>query len=91
MTHAAGKSIWAVPEQYDAQMCDQQGTVEEITYQTKAYATDKRIVEKKALVYLPYGYDESESYNILYLMHGTGDDEEYWLKTNDQNKKMLIG
>lgn len=89
VTHAAGKSIWAVPEQYDAQMCDQQGTVEEITYQTKAYATDKRIVEKKALVYLPYGYDESESYNILYLMHGTGDDEEYWLKTNDQNKKMI--
>ena len=49
VTHAAGKSIWAVPEQYDAQMCDQQGTVEEITYQTKAYATDKRIVEKKGI------------------------------------------
>ena len=46
-------------------------------------------MEKKALVYLPYGYDESQSYNILYLMHGTGDDEEYWLRTHPQNKVMV--
>ena len=54
MTHAAGKSIWAVPEQYDAQMCDQQGTVEEITYQTKAYATDKRISREKSNWYISH-------------------------------------
>mgnify|MGYP002770630487 CR=1 FL=1 len=88
-TEPAEKSIWSVPEQYDAEECVQQGTVEEIVYQTKAYATDERTVEKRALVYLPYGYDENESYNILYLMHGTGDNEEYWLRTNAQNKKMI--
>lgn len=87
--NVARRSVWAVPEQYDAQECDQPGTVEELTYQTKAYATDGRDVEKKALVYLPYGYDESQSYNILYLMHGTGDDEEYWLRTHPQNKTMV--
>lgn len=26
-------------------------------------------------VYLPYGYDESRQYNILYLLHGGGEDE----------------
>ena len=87
--NVARRSVWAVPEQYDAQECDQPGTVEELTYQTKAYGTDSRDVEKKALVYLPYGYDESQSYNILYLMHGTGDDEEYWLRTHPQNKTMV--
>lgn len=85
----ARQELWAVPEQYDAPDCGQPGTVEEIVYQTKAYATDSREVEKRALVYLPYGYDESQKYNILYLMHGTGDDENYWLSTNSYNKDML--
>ncbi|MFR5152743.1 MAG: alpha/beta hydrolase [Ruminococcus sp.] len=58
-------------------------------YDTKAYATDERDVKKTAYVYLPYGYSEEKEYNILYLMHGTGDDEKYWLKTNPYNKTML--
>lgn len=58
-------------------------------YTTKAYATDGRIVQKRALVYIPYGYSEDVPYDILYLLHGTGDDEEYWLKTNPYNKVML--
>ena len=66
-----------------------QGTVEEVVYDTKAYATDERDVKKTAYVYLPYGYSEEKEYNILYLMHGTGDDEKYWLKTNPYNKTML--
>lgn len=85
----ARRSVWAVPERYDLQECREAGRVEELTYQTRAYATDGRRVEKRALVYLPYGYDESESYNILYLMHGTGDNEEYWLRTYPQNKIMV--
>lgn len=67
----------------------EQGRVEELTYETKAYATDGRTVTKRALVYLPYGYSEEEQYDILYLLHGTGDDEEYWLRTNPYNKVML--
>lgn len=30
---------------------------------------------KKLNVYLPYGYDESKKYNIFYLMHGGGENE----------------
>lgn len=81
--------LWSVPDKYDAENCPEQGRVEELYYTTKAYATDGRSVEKRALVYLPYGYSEAEEYDILYLLHGTGDDEEYWLRTYSYNKTML--
>ena len=85
----ARDELWAVPEKYDGAEPEQAGTVEEVVYETKAYATDERTVTKTAYVYLPYGYSEEREYNILYLMHGTGDDEKYWLKTNPYNKNML--
>ena len=68
----------------------QQGTIEEITYETPAYAVNDLLgadvtLTKTATVYLPYGYDESKQYNVLYLLHGTkgeadGPMEEFWLK-----------
>ena len=85
----ARDELWAVPAKYDAKESEQAGNVEEVVYDTKAYATDERDVKKTAYVYLPYGYNEEKEYNILYLMHGTGDDEKYWLKTNPYNKTML--
>ncbi len=33
---------------------------------------------KYALVYLPYGYDDTKPYNILYLMHGGGGNPDAW-------------
>ena len=85
----ARDELWAVPAKYDEEEPKQAGTVEEVVYDTKAYATDERDVKKTAYVYLPYGYSAKKEYNILYLMHGTGDDEKYWLKTNLYNKTML--
>ena len=63
------------------------GTIEELTYTTHSYYLEslpenegKEIVlEKTALVYLPSGYDASKAYNIMYLLHGTGEDEKCWL------------
>ena len=89
---AAGRAqpaLWAVPDAYDAVACPEPGRVEELTYETKAYATDGRALTKRALVYLPYGYTEAERYDILYLLHGTGDGETYWLADNPQNKTLL--
>ena len=88
-TGIARHTMWAVPTELDSAPCENAGTLEEIIYETKAYGTDSRTLNKRALVYLPYGYDESEKYNILYLMHGTGDDENYWLSTHETNKTML--
>lgn len=80
--------IWDVPTRFSVP-AEQQGTVERVEYATKAYATDGRDVTKAANVYLPYGYDGSKRYDILYLMHGTGDDEDYWLVTHPENKTMV--
>ena len=60
----AGQTVWAVPQIYE-QECEHPGIVEHISYETKAYATDERTVEKQACVYLPYGYDPEKQYNIL--------------------------
>ena len=37
------------------------------------------VMEKSLYVYLPYGYDPSQKYNVVYALHGTGDDESYWV------------
>ncbi|MBO4990140.1 MAG: hypothetical protein J6D37_07400 [Clostridia bacterium] len=81
--------LWAVPDRFDKAACKNKGTLEEIFYTTKAYATDSREVQKRAFIYLPFGYDEEKSYDILYLLHGTGDREDYWLKRFSYNKVML--
>ena len=85
----ARHAVWAVPAKFDTGEIAEAGTLEELVYHTKAYATDGRAVTKRALVYLPFGYDAEKQYNILYLMHGTGDDENYWLQTHANNKTML--
>lgn len=87
-SQSAGPSIWAVPECFTVPAA-QGGTVEALTYTTKAYATDERQVQKTAYVYLPAGYDPSMEYNILYLLHGTGDSERSWLLDHPENKDMV--
>ncbi len=82
-------NIWAVPKVFDDTEASQKGTLEKLDYQTQAYATDSRSVLKSAYVYLPYGYSADKQYNILYLMHGTGDDEAYWLVDFEYNKRMV--
>jgi len=57
---------------------DEPGTIEEITYTAHDYLGDGPDVEKKAFVYLPYGYDETKKYNVLYLCHGIGGSENEW-------------
>ena len=60
--------------------CDQKGTIEELAYETPLYISDtSTIVTKHLWVYLPYGYDQNKQYNVLYLMHGGGETEIYWL------------
>ena len=66
------------------QEAEHKGTVEKITYTCPSYAEQavsgvEKIVEKDLYVYLPYGYSPDQEYNVLYLMHGRGEDERYWL------------
>lgn len=60
--------------------CERAGTVEMFSYTV----SDPRLgaeaaYEKQAAVYLPYGYDPGERYDLLILLHGLGGSEKYWL------------
>ncbi|MBQ1341089.1 MAG: hypothetical protein IIY33_01270, partial [Erysipelotrichaceae bacterium] len=56
------------------------GTVELLRYSSNTYDDEARVLHKKAYVYLPYGYDHNKRYNVLYLLHGGGCGEDFWLK-----------
>ena len=86
-----GFARFQVPSFVDSVEVDEadRGEVVDVYYDTKHYATDQSPVQKRAQVYLPPHYDATVKYDILYLLHGTGDDEVYWLSTNHQNKVML--
>lgn len=72
---------WAqdVPLSYKRK-AKEQGKVEQIEYETIDYTNNRKIV-KKAVIYLPFEYDEKKKYNVFYLMHGwtghAGDFFEY--------------
>jgi enterochelin esterase-like enzyme len=50
------------------------GTVQSVSYKSKALGTDRKMV-----VYTPPGYEQvRERYSVLYLLHGAGSDETSW-------------
>lgn len=52
---------------------NEQGTLVELrydTYESFSYGTTNTPLNKRAIVYLPYGYSEEIKYNVMYLMHG---------------------
>lgn len=80
-----------IPEKYLARRIDYAGTIEMITYDTYDYFGDNSSIQKYAYVYLPYGYDESKKYNVLYLMHGVGGNEREWgMCTENSTVKIIM-
>ncbi|CRZ34174.1 enterochelin esterase-like enzyme [Herbinix hemicellulosilytica] len=81
----------SIPLQMFEKRTDHGGTIEKITYQTKDYFGDESEITKQAYVYLPYNYDETKLYNVLYLMHGIGGSESEWGMTGEDSliKKMM--
>jgi hypothetical protein len=70
------------------------GTIQTLQYKTPnlTNGTD----DKKLHVYLPHGYDESDAskkYNVLYLMHGGGENEDliFWRAWSEQGNKANPG
>ena len=64
--------IKEIPENY-YEVANEQGKLEEFyynTYESKTYEQKSKQLRKRAIVYTPYGYDESKEYDIFYLMHG---------------------
>ena len=57
------------------------GKIEKIEYETETYDPgNSQKIQKWANVYLPYDYDPEKKYNILYLMHGGGENADTWIK-----------
>lgn len=67
----------AIPSEYQKIIPDG-GTIEPIAYKSKNYYGDGQERNKLANVYLPYGYDGTKKYPVLYLMHGIGGNENEW-------------
>ena len=73
--------VYEMPEEM-LKECDRKGQVERFEYDTFTYDEgDSKPLKKGAWVYLPYGYDPAEKYDILYLLHGGGVNEDWWFKT----------
>ena len=73
------------------QAAKQQGTLEKLTYDTwESFTYEQHLqkLTKDAWVYVPYGYDESEKYNIFYISHG-GWSNETTLMGTDKNPQYL--
>lgn len=61
--------------------CSDGGIVERFSYDTYTYEEQNEPLHKGAWVYLPKGYSAGKPYNVLYLLHGGGVTEDWWLKT----------
>ena len=79
----------SVPPMYFSR-CEQGGTVEKFTYQARDYAGGGEPYEKTAYVYLPYGYDPDQTYDLLILCHGIGGSEVEWGMTGEDSRVKKI-
>ena len=80
-----------VPSEF-FQEAAQQGTIELVEYDSKDYTSASRpTTHKPAYVYVPYGYDPSQKYDVIYLLHGwTGVAQEYFLGRNGNSRTGLV-
>lgn len=80
--------FYMVPTDYLTE-CTEGGTIETLTYHVESYAVEKKedlepgsLYEDKTLyIYLPEDYDPGQPYNILYLLHGSNETQDYWFHT----------
>lgn len=70
----------------------QQGRIELVEYDSKDYTSASRpTTHKPAYVYVPYGYDPSKKYDVIYLLHGwSGVAQEYFLGRSGNSRTRLV-
>jgi hypothetical protein len=77
-----------LPTEYLA-VSDRPGTIETLAYEAENPEGGKD--RKKLHVYLPYGYDAADKdtkYNVLYLMHGGGENEDLLFGGPGENRAL---
>ena len=78
-----------VPFKY-TKLCKEGGTIEKFTYPSHDYCNNEEPCEKAAFVYLPAGYDPSQTYDLLILCHGIGGNEYEWGMTGEDSRVKRI-
>jgi len=82
------KEFRAVSDEYRIEH-EKQGVIESLHYNVPNLGDGTNV--KHLNVYLPYGYDSSDmnrKYNVLYLMHGGGEDENLIFGGPGQNREL---
>lgn len=80
------QELMRIPEAY-FEPSDQPGEIKRLDYETWesfTYEEHSQRLTKTAWVYLPYGYDPAEKYNVFYYMHGGWSNETTTLGTDTQ-------
>lgn len=83
-------SLIDIPASYLSE-AEQQGTLQDLyydTYESFSYEEKSQKLEKHAVIYLPYGYDENKKYPVFYLMHGGWSNEYAYLGSPDEPQRM---
>lgn len=71
-SNPTSNQTWEVDDKFLTERTDEKGSISSFNYTTKDYYLNSGKTEEKTCnVYLPYGYDSTKKYNILYLIHGT--------------------
>ncbi len=77
------KALTPIPADYGTPIPNG-GTVVRVDYASSTYDEQPEALAKYAYVYLPYGYDASKKYNILYCLHGGGGEIEVYFGSEDK-------
>jgi hypothetical protein len=84
-TNQLPQELAVIPQEF-TRPAEQQGVLVALnyeTYESTTYEQRTQRLTKRAIVYLPYDYDEARQYNVLYLMHGGWSNETTALGTPD--------
>ncbi|ETT54608.1 MULTISPECIES: alpha/beta hydrolase-fold protein [unclassified Paenibacillus] len=81
---AVTSTITPAPQGYDGYRNNiPHGNVQQISYYSTTVGKSRN-----AMVYTPPGYTPSKTYNVLYLLHGIGGDQNEWL--NGMNPRNIL-
>jgi len=90
MTEEAANEKYFTPMPTDyLALSDKPGSIETLTYEAENQEGGKD--KKKLHVYLPHGYnaaDKNTKYNVLYLMHGGGENEDLLFGGPGENRAL---
>lgn len=87
LTTTFPQQLTHIPSDYLEPINGDRGRLVSLDYQTREsfhYYDGGQVINKRAIVYMPAGYDESRQYNVFYLMHGGWSNETTYLGTPEK-------